>query len=170
MSVNDKMEYYSIVKDILKHDEFQKRREYSHHGEISVYDHSLAVSKLSYTIAKKLKKDYKAAAIGGLLHDFYFKPWKELEKRPLLEKHGFVHAKEAVVNSYRYFPELMNGKIENIILRHMFPLNKIPPKYIEAWIIVLVDKYVSFEVLKEKHGLIEFFGFRKKEEKAWKTQ
>lgn len=163
MSVNDKMEYYSIVKDILKNDEFQKRKTYSHHGKISVYDHSLAVSKLSYTIAKKMNKDYKAAAIGGLLHDFYFKPWKELEKRPFLQKHGFVHAKEAVVNSYRYFPELMNPKIENIILRHMFPLNKIPPKYIESWIITFADKYVSLEVMKEKNGLIEFFGFRKKE-------
>ena len=164
-------EYYEIVKEILEHKEFLKRKNYKHHGEITVYDHCLKVSHIAYKISKKFKSfDSNSVAIGGLLHDFYFKPWKELEKRPLLEKHGFVHAKEAVVNSYRYFPELMNGKIENIILRHMFPLNKIPPKYIEAWIIVLVDKYVSFEVLKEKHGLIEFFGFRKKEEKAWKTQ
>lgn len=164
MSVNDKMEYYHIVKDILKNEEFQKRKNYSHHGEISVYDHSLEVSKMCYTIAKRLNRDYKSAAIGGLLHDFYFKPWKEnKEKKPLFQKHGFVHAKEAVVNSYRFFPELMNDKVENIILRHMFPLNKIPPKYLESWIIVFVDKYVSLEVLRQKHGLIEFFGFRKKE-------
>lgn len=162
MSVNDKVEYYNIVKEILKSDEFQKRKTYKHHGDITVYDHSLAVSKNAYKWAKKLNKDYKAAAIGGLLHDFYFKPWQEnTEKKPLLQKHGFVHAKEAVINSYHYFPELMNKKVENIILRHMFPLNKIPPKYIEAWLVTLADKYVSFEVFKEPVSIIQFFGFKR---------
>ena len=64
----------SAIADLLKKEEFQKRKYYPHHGKISVYEHSLAVSKLSYDIAKKLKLDYKSAAIGGLLHDFYPNP------------------------------------------------------------------------------------------------
>ena len=163
MSVSDKVEYYKIVKDILKSEEFQKRKTYKHHGDITVYDHSLAVSKLAYKWAKKLNRDYRAAAIGGLLHDFYFEPWQEnQEKKPLLQKHGFVHAKEAVVNSYQYFPELMNKKIENIILRHMFPLNKIPPRYVESWLVTLADKQVSLEVIKEPTALFQFFGYKRK--------
>ena len=163
MSVNDKVEYYQIVKEILKSEEFQKRKTYKHHGDITVYDHSLAVSKKAYKWAKQLNKDYKAAAIGGLLHDFYFKPWQDNEeKKPLLQKHGFVHAKEAVINSYQYFPDLMNKKVENIILRHMFPLNKIPPKYLEGWLVTFADKAVSFEVFNEPTALLQFFGYKRK--------
>ena len=144
MTINDRIEYYSIINEILKNEEFQKRKNFMHHGNLSVYDHSLAVSKLSYTLAKRLKKDYRSAAIGGLLHDFYVNPWQEIkEKQKLLKKHGFTHALDAKNNAKLYFPNLLNKKVENIIERHMFPLNVIPPKYIESWIVTFVDKYVS---------------------------
>lgn len=163
MSIVDRLEYYSIIYEILKNKEFQKRKNYKHHGNISVYDHSLAVSKLSYKIAKKLNLDYKSAAIGGLLHDFYKKPWQEnIEKQKFLQKHGFTHAKEAMINSHEYFPTLMSPRIDNIIERHMFPLNKIPPKYKEAWVVTFADKYVSLEVFKHPTSLLRFFGIRKK--------
>lgn len=162
MTVMEKSEYYKIIYDILKNEEFQKRKHYPHHGKISVYEHSLAVSKLSYDIAKKLKLDYKSAAIGGLLHDFYLNPWPSNKQKKFFKKHGFVHAREAMENSYQYFPELMNDKISNIILRHMFPLNIIPPKYLEGWIITLVDKYVSLETLKNPSFFKDLFGIRKK--------
>ena len=144
MTINDRIEYYSIINEILKNEEFQKRKNFMHHVNLSVYDHSLAVSKLSYTLAKRLKKDYRSAAIGGLLHDFYVNPLKEIkEKQKLLKKHGFTHALDAKNNAKLYFPNLLNKKVENIIERHMFPLNVIPPKYIESWIVTFVDKYVS---------------------------
>ncbi len=162
MSCNEKIEYYEIINEILKHDEFQKRKSYKHHGDITVYDHSLAVSKVAYAMAKKLKKDYKSAAIGGLLHDFYDKPWQDvIEKKPFLKKHGFVHAKEAKLNANKYFPNLMTPKIDNIIERHMFPLNKIPPKYAESWIVTIADKYVSLEVFLHLTSLPQLLGIRK---------
>lgn len=144
-------EYYEIIKEILNNEEFQKRKQYNHHGKITVYEHSLSVSIKAYNYAKKHRKyDAKSVAIGGLLHDFYYKPWQDnKEKKPFLKKHGFTHAKEALENSKNVFPDLMNEKIENIIERHMFPLNKIPPKYKEAWLITIVDKIVSLEVIFE---------------------
>ena len=70
-------EYYKIVKEILENDEFKKRKNYAHHGSISVYDHSLKVSMLAYELSKKIKvADSKSVAIGGLLHDFYDRPWQ----------------------------------------------------------------------------------------------
>lgn len=163
MTCIDKREYYEIIYDILKNDEFQKRKTYKHHGNVSVYDHSLAVSKISYCIAKKLNLDYKSAAIGGLLHDFYSEPWNTKPKaQKLSQAHGFTHAKEALENSHKYFPELMNEKIDNIILRHMFPLNKVPPKYKESWVITIADKYVSCEVFKNPKILPSLIGIRKK--------
>ena len=158
MSCSNIVEYYEIIHEILQSDEFQKRKQYKHHGDISVYDHSLAVSKLAYLLAKKMNKDYKSAAIGGLLHDFYDKPWQDNnEKKPLLKKHGFVHAKEALKNSQKYFKEYMNDIIENSIERHMFPLNITPPKYIEGWLLVLIDKVDSIDFLIHPSAFIKCF-------------
>lgn len=163
MRVTWEKEYYKIVDKILKNEEFQKRKEFPHHDKISVYDHCLAVSKLSYMLARKMKLDYKSAAIGGLLHDFYSKPWQgKKEKTKILDMHGFVHARDALLNSHKYFPELMNEKIDNIILRHMFPLNKIPPKYKEGWIVSIVDKYISLEVFKNPKFIPKLFGIKGK--------
>lgn len=160
----DKMdEYYEIVKDILNNEEFIKRKTYRHHGNITVYDHCLRVSIMAYRISKKLKLgDYKEAAIGGLLHDFYYKPWQEnKEKKPFFKKHGFVHASEALENSKIYFPDYIDEKTENIILRHMFPLNIIPPKYKESWIVSISDKIVSLEAIKEPVFFLALFGIKK---------
>lgn len=163
MKEKEMNEYYDIIKEILEHPEFQKRREYDHHGKITVYDHCLSVSKLSYKMAKKLKKDYKAAAIGGLLHDFYYEPWQDKKiKKPFFKKHGFVHAQEARDNSYKYFEKYMDKKIENIILRHMFPLNIKPPKYFESWIVTIADKCVSLEDILNPLFFLYFFGIKKR--------
>lgn len=162
MSNLDKIEYYKIVNQILENEEFQRRKEYEHHGSITVYDHSLAVSKLAYKLAKLTKRDPKAAAIGGLLHDFYYEPWQgNTKSKKLLEKHGFVHAREAMDNAKVHFPEYMNKRVENTILRHMFPLNKVPPRYIEGWIVTLADKFVSCEVLFHPSFFKYLFEFRK---------
>ncbi len=153
-NINLDNDYYEIVKDIIETDEFKKRKNYRHHGEISVYEHSLSVSICSYNFARKINSIFRREivnennmAIAGILHDFYYNDYtKSKEKKSLFKKHGFVHAREALENSREKFPQYMNDHIENTILRHMFPLNITPPKYIEGWIIVFVDKIVSLEV------------------------
>ena len=155
-------QYYDIVKPILENEEFQKRKNWRHHGDTSLYEHCVKVSMLAYKISLRFNMDSRSVAIGGLLHDFYYKPWMEdTEKKPLLQKHGFVHAKEALDNSHTYFEEYMNPIIDNIILRHMFPLNKVPPKYKEAWIVSLADKMASLDFI-EKESLKKTFGLSKK--------
>lgn len=166
MTANWKSDYYKIVDEILNNDEFIKRKKFPHHDQISVYDHCLAVSKLSYMLARKMNLDYKSAAIGGLLHDFYSKPWQNSEKADkFLDAHGFTHARDALLNAHKYFPHLMNEKIDDIILRHMFPLNKIPPKYKEGWIVTTVDKYISLEVMKNPKFLPKLVGLGKRSDK-----
>lgn len=155
-----KKEQLQIIATILENEEFKKRKSFRHHGEISVYEHSLKVALLSYKIGSKFKYlDINSILVGSLLHDFYFRDWQSYkEKRPFLKKHGFVHAKEALENSEIYFPDLMNDKTRNIILRHMFPLNKIPPRYIESWIVSIADKIVSFETLIKPTSIIKLLG------------
>ena len=155
-------DYYEIVKDILENDEFKKRKNFAHHGSISVYDHSLRVSMVAYELAKKFKNvDPNSVAIGGLLHDFYTKPWQtKKEKTRFFEKHAFVHAKEALENTRKVFPEKMNKKIEDIIKKHMFPINISLPKYKESWLVTLADKYVSMEVFAKPEFFLYLFGLK----------
>jgi len=151
-------EWYEIAYPIITHPEFQRRKTYKHHGEISVYDHVIRVSIYSYILAKKRGLDYKSALIAGLLHDFYETPWMEIKKRePLFKKHGFTHARNALNNARKYFPEYMNPIVENAILRHMFPLNITPPKYREAWLVSIADKRVSGECFHEPQFFTKTF-------------
>lgn len=157
--------YLYIVENILNSEEFKKRKNYKHHGEKTVYVHSLEVSYLAYKISKKLRLNYNDTAIGGLLHDFYYKDWHIIPKeKNIFKKHGFVHAKEALENTKKYFPEYLNYKTQDIILRHMFPLNLIPPKYLESWIVSVSDKIVSMELIKNKDFLISI-GIKKRSNK-----
>lgn len=152
-------EWLLIVEDILLHDEFQKRKLFSHHHNLSVWDHSILVSFKAFLVAKYFGADSRTCAIAGLLHDFYPYAWlynEELSKiddgeyvkyvnvkKPLFQMHGFVHGKEAAVNAKKYFPYLMTERIFNSIERHMFPLTIKIPKYKEGIVITVIDKLNS---------------------------
>lgn len=162
MLLNIEQEYINIISPIITHEEFIKRKYYHHHNNRSVYGHSLLVSYRSYKIAKLLNLDYKSSAIGGLLHDFYYQDWQTTKiKKKLYEAHGFVHPYEALENSKALFPNLIDKKVSNIIVRHMFPLTFIPPFYLESWIICIVDKYCSFEVFKQPKELYKYIGIKR---------
>ena len=157
----DNKEFLEIIKPIIEHSEFIKRKEYMHHENESVYEHSINVAFIVFKMCKKRKKvDLKSAVYGALLHDFYFKPWQtSSEKRPFLKKHGFVHAREALENSRIYFSEYLNPIVENCIVRHMFPLNIHPPKYKEAWFVSIADKRDSLKIFKHPLNLPKYLGF-----------
>ena len=154
-----KKEYYEIAKDILESEEFQKRKNYAHHGNISVYEHSLKVSKLAYKISKLFKNiDINSVVMGALLHDFYKEPWQgKPPAKNFFKKHGFTHANEAYLNVLEQYPKIVNKKIEDIITKHMFPLNISLPKYKESWIVTLSDKLVSLEVVKKPLFFLALF-------------
>lgn len=83
-----------------------------------------------------------------MLHDFYDKPWQDcFEKTKFFEKHGFVHAEQARINSIKHFPILVDEKIASMIKTHMFPLNKKIPEYKESWLLTFIDKVDSMEFL-----------------------
>ncbi len=161
--LNDE-EFMEIVTPILEHPEFLKRKNWQHHEHSSLYEHCLAVSYLSYKVCKKHKWHYKDAAIAGLLHDFYTKPWQEnlSEKKPFFKQHGFVHASEALDNSRKYFSKYLNPRIENSIVRHMFPLNIKPPRYIEGWVVSYADKRLSLDVVVDVKAWPKYLGLTRK--------
>lgn len=174
-------DWFLIVEDILLNDEFQKRKLFMHHHDMSVWDHSILVSFNSYLVGQYFNADARVCAIAGLLHDFYSQAWLSTpalemlengkytvlmkKKKSLFKMHGFVHAADAARNYVKFFPELENKKITDAIKRHMFPLNIIPPRYKEGFIITVIDKWNSVHELPSikvvpvmvKDKAVEFF-------------
>ena len=135
-------EYYETVRDILEHEEFRKLKDYFHHNS-SIYHHVHDVAYLSYRISKFLRLDYRSAARGALLHDFFLYDWRnhDVPDLPREKFHGLEHPKIAVANAKKYFS--LNDIEEDIIRKHMWLLTLVPPKYKESYIVSFADKYLS---------------------------
>ncbi len=135
-------EYIDLVKDILMNEEFKKLKEFYHHNS-SIYEHARRVSFLSYKICKYLNLDYRAAARGGLLHDFFLYDWRNHTEPELAEEkfHGLHHPSIALSNAMKHFK--ITEKEKDIIVKHMWPLTLIPPRYRESFVVTFVDKYLS---------------------------
>ena len=157
-------EFIKIIKPIITTNEYQKRKNMMHHQDQTVYEHSLKVAYQSYKISKKLNINITNCVIAALLHDFYKNPWQNnTQKKKFFQKHGFTHAKDALENSKKHFQNHLNKQIENSILRHMFPLNIIPPKYKEGWVITISDKIVSIKEIRKLSFILLLLGFNKKD-------
>jgi len=135
-------EFRGNIRDIIRNAEFQRLREFFHHKD-SIYHHSLRVALLSYRIGKYAHMDYRAMARGGLLHDFFLYDWRRHDLPDLAKHkfHGFAHPHIALRNAELHF-QLTNWE-RDIIVKHMWPLTLRPPRYKEALVVSLVDKYVA---------------------------
>ena len=127
-----KNEFYSLINPILKNEEFQKLKYIDHHG-ITRYDHCLRVSYYTYLITKGLHLHYKEATTAALLHDFFQDEVKEENSIKKLRKHPTF----ALQNAKKYFS--LTSLQEDIIVTHMFPITFTPPKYLESWIVDIID-------------------------------
>ena len=157
-------EFLHLINPVVTNPIYIEMSKKLHHMDQTIYDHSIKVAYLSYKISKFLNLNTRNCVIAALLHDFYKNSWIDsTESKPFFQKHGFVHAEEALVNSKHYFNHLLNIRIENAILRHMFPLNIVPPRYVEGWILTLSDKIVSVKDIKKPVFIVDLLGFNKKD-------
>jgi uncharacterized protein len=149
-------EFYDIISDIQTHDEFLKLKLHHHHAS-SIYDHVMDVSYFSYRACKFLKLDYRSAARGALLHDFFLYDWRnhDVPDLPAEKFHGIEHPKIALANARNHFT--LNEIEEDIIRKHMWPLTLVPPKYKESFIVSFADTYLASKEFvsnfKRKKGL-----------------
>lgn len=109
------------------------------HGDISCLEHCLYVSYTSYVLCEKLGLDKKSAARAALLHDFFLYDWHKKDGRR--GWHGFTHPRKALENAAQHFS--LSPMEQNIILRHMWPLTPLPPRYKESFIVTMADKYCA---------------------------
>ncbi len=135
----DLAEYLPCVRELFSDRAVLSMDEYLSHGNITTLEHSIYVSFLSFLVCRRLGLDYRAAARGGLLHDFYLYDWHD-NTHP--RWHGFKHAAYALKNAEQRFA--LTKKERDIIRKHMFPLNLSPPHCLESLIVNCVDKYCAF--------------------------
>lgn len=142
-AINDK-EYIDIVKDIINNETVLEMKKYRQHYDINTFEHCLNVSYISYRICKRLKWDYKSMARAAMLHDLFLYDWRNSKKELNLNGyHAFVHPKIALENASKIYD--LNDKEKDIIVKHMWPVTLSLPKYKEAFVITLVDKYSALQ-------------------------
>lgn len=133
-------EFYDIIKDLLDQPMVKDLKKCQQHYNTSRYQHSRNVAYRTYLYCKKHNLDYKAAARAGLLHDLFLYDWrKKTPDRKGL--HAFRHPRIALNNALTFVN--LNPKEQDIILKHMWPLTVILPKYKESFILSCEDKYCT---------------------------
>ena len=134
-------EYFELVSDIITNKNVLKMKDYMQHGTTSCFDHCLNVSYYSYILCKKLNLDTRSAARAGLLHDMFLYDWHTstyIKNAPLTKKHAFYHPYIALKNANKYFK--LNKVEKDIIVKHMWPLTIVLPKYKESYVVSIIDK------------------------------
>lgn len=134
-------EYMQCVYDIMQHPKFQKMEEFIQHGETTTLTHCLRVSYISYKISRSYRLDYRSTARAALLHDLFLYDWHSHARETGNYFHGFTHPRVALYNAEHYFN--LNEKEKDIILKHMWPLTIVPPRYLEGYVVMYADKYCS---------------------------
>ncbi|MCP4752803.1 MAG: HD family phosphohydrolase [Proteobacteria bacterium] len=140
------MRSYPELREILENDLFLSMNRYRHHGNISCLKHTLIVADITFRAAKKKGLDLVSATRGALLHDFYLYDWHT--DSPGL--HGFKHPYISRKNAERLFS--LNPIENNAIVRHMWPLTPIPPKYPESFLVCMADKAATLRDYKKEAG------------------
>lgn len=139
--MNNKEKLEEIIAFLSENTRFDETKNFIQHGNTSVYTHVISVAKKSIEIAEKynLKLDMDSMIRGALLHDYFLYDWHDGKRERWI--HGFTHPMKAYKNAKS---EINLNRLErDIIIKHMFPLTILPPRYLESWIVTFADKYVS---------------------------
>ena len=138
-------DFESIIRELAKSQVILSMKQFAQHSNVTCLEHSMRVSYCSYRVCKYFGLDYRSAARGGLLHDFFLYDWHVKNQRKGL--HGFTHPRVALKNATEHF--YLNDTEKDIIEKHMWPLTIRLPKNKESLVVSIVDKYCSFmEIVK----------------------
>lgn len=150
--------FMDVAAPILSHPEFLRTKSIRHHDGC-VFDHVLAVARMSYRIAGRLGMDKKAIIRGALLHDFHLYRFCENRKWMLpfdVLRHARVHPKDALSNAMQHFS--LSDREKDIIRSHMFPFQW--PRFRESWVVSMADKILAVQEYWARFSR-EKAGFRK---------
>lgn len=133
-------------RDVLLDPKAQQMKNFTQHGNTTVFEHCVSVAKFSLLMAQylekmfKLKFDKDSLVRAALLHDYFLYDWHD-KTVPGHNIHGFTHPRTAMLNADRDFG--LNEVEKDIISKHMFPLTIMPPRYRESVLVTLADKWCA---------------------------
>ncbi|KAF1086686.1 hypothetical protein SPSYN_00405 [Sporotomaculum syntrophicum] len=139
VDLSTKQEYRDCISDLAQNQLIYTLDDFTHHRYFSRLEHSIHVSFFGYLVCKKMGLDCQSAARGGLLHDFYF--YDSRVTKPDKGIHCLSHPTTALKNALEYFS--LNKVEQDIIVKHMWPVTLSPPKYMESYIVTMMDKYCA---------------------------
>ncbi|MDR2842976.1 MAG: HD domain-containing protein [Spirochaetaceae bacterium] len=139
--MNNRELFDEYAKEILDNKIFNECKKIFSHGAISIYDHSIAVAELSFSLCEKSRRiDKRTLVRSALLHDFFLYEWHIPGMRYVL--HGWVHPAVAAKKAHEMFG--LSGKEYSCIRTHMWPWTLLhPPLCREGWVISLADKIIA---------------------------
>lgn len=151
LSPNEEAYFSECVSELLRSDRVRMMRNFVQHADVSCLDHCISVAYTSLWLSGRLgiTVDRRSMIRGAVLHDFFLYDWHVKNGRKGL--HGFTHPRTALENAQRQFQ--LNDREKDIILRHMWPLTPIPPKYRESYIVSFSDKFCSAIEALRLYGL-----------------
>ncbi|UQT48971.1 phosphohydrolase [Flavonifractor plautii] len=124
-----KNQYLNYVSDLMQDTAVQSMRLLpQHRAGVSCYHHSVLVSYASWRVCDWLGLDARAAARGGLLHDFYLYNWRDAASHPGI-RHGSQHPEVALRNARARFSS--PGGRRTSSSPTCFPIP--PPRCTAAW-------------------------------------
>lgn len=141
-ALRDEIKYHA--EDILGTENFKNSEANVQHGNMTVYQHSINVTKHALALSKKLPFKFNERAIvrGALLHDYFLYDWHKHDPANVHKNlHGFYHPGIALRNAEKDFD--LTDREKEIIKKHMWPLTVVPPTCREAWVVTMADKYCS---------------------------
>ena len=100
----------------------------------------MQVAYYTYIACKKMRLDYVSATRAAMVHDLFLYDWrKKYRNVDLPGLHAFVHPKIALKNASKLFD--LNDIEKDVISKHMWPVTFGFPKYMESYIVTIMDKY-----------------------------
>lgn len=135
--------YYSCISDIVDLPEIIRLKEITHHISTTRFQHCINVSYYAYVTCRFFRLDARSAARAGLLHDLFYYDRREynISRKKHQPKHSRRHSDMALENAMKLVS--VNSKEQDMIAKHMWPATIAFPKYMETYIITLVDKYCA---------------------------
>ena len=135
------IDFINIISDMINNPTVQEMKQYKQHSDVSCFDHCLLASYYCYVLCKKMHLDYVSCARAAMVHDLFLYDWHEHHPH-YRGFHAFRHPQIAYSNASKIFN--LNDKEADIILKHMWPVTFFRfPKYMESFILTLVDKHCA---------------------------
>ena len=138
-----KNSYFDCVSDIIGCSQLQELKHITHHVSTTRFQHCVNVSYYSYIVCRLFSLNARSAARAGLLHDLFY--YDRREYNSSRQKGQASHSSNHPVIACENAAEITEISIleRDMIEKHMWPVTRPKPDYMETYIITIIDKYCA---------------------------